>query len=118
MRSEICQLDDSERRILGGIIQVSAATLSRSLYTATYVFLTLPYLVFFGGWIRQPYATILIGLLLVGTGLSIRGALRAVQDIPGERVTGRDLAWTLVPPALLVLFTGTGGWGWQDADWL
>ena len=65
-------VNDAAKGIRRSWIQVSPAALTRFLHTATYAFLTLPYLLFVPGWFRQPYAAVLVALLLVGTWLGIR----------------------------------------------
>ena len=90
----------------------------RLLYVATYVYLVLPYLVFFGGWVRQPYSTLFI-LLLSGAlffGLKISKGMFLSE--PRTHVSYRTVALVVLPVIVVALVAGAGGWGFQDTDWL
>jgi hypothetical protein len=96
--------------------------LTKRLYVASYVYLALPYFVFFGGWLRQPYSTLFILLLIAALVAGFRAASKlcstsAAQD---AQVSARTVALFLLPVVIVALIAGTGGWGFQsplDSDW-
>jgi hypothetical protein len=93
--------------------------MDRFLYISTYLFLALPYLAFFGGWLRQPYSLIAVLVLLMGTIVAIRNAhLACLSTTRGHFWTAGSVLTAIVPALVLAPLVGVGGWGYQDADWL
>jgi len=90
-----------------------------ALYTGSLAYLILPFLVFFGGWIRQPYSTLLTLLLLSGTAaaIAVTGRSCHTRGMLNGNIAVRDVALLLVPVLAVAVFTGAGGWGFQYGDW-
>jgi hypothetical protein len=88
-----------------------------SLYAGSCCYLVLPYLIFFGGWIRQPYSTVLILLLLGGVYASYR--MQASKSLEKTDAGASQFRiWPLLIPVLAIaLIAGAGGWGFQYGDW-
>lgn len=93
---------------------------TKFLYLGSYLFLGLPYLVFFWGWLRQPYSTIFVLILLVGILAGIRTSFGRMQESPDmkSRLSMRTIALILLTVSPVALIAGAGGWGFQDTDWL
>jgi len=95
--------------------------MQRFLYLATIAFLALPYALFFGGWLRLPYALGTLALLGGGIFAAMRSAYRdslADPEAAAFRPSRRELLIILLPVLVLLLMIGVGGLGWQDTDWL
>ena len=95
--------------------------MDRFLYVSTYVFLSLPYLGFFGGWLRHPYSLIAVFVLLIGTAVGIREAYLACHSAASKGEppwTAGSILAVILPALVLAPLAGVGGWGYQDADWL
>jgi hypothetical protein len=93
--------------------------MTRFLYTATYIFLCLPYVFFLNSWLRPPYSFAGLALLAWCTGVAIH---RVSRHIAGSDDRGtlsvKDVLAALVPVIVVMCLSGVGGWGYQDADWL
>ena len=92
--------------------------ITKALLIGTYVYLGLPYVVFFAGWIRQPYALLLIIMLLAGLSKLFQTQRSPGADIDqGGDFSAADAAKFLIPVAAVMLIAGVGGWGFQYGDW-
>lgn len=93
--------------------------LKQNLYLATFGYLILPYLVFFGGWARLPVAAILILILLTGTWAAACIIRQRNPVDPGDTdmLSLRDVLIYLSPVFVIALIAGVGGWGFQYGDW-
>jgi len=91
------------------------------LVGATFGFLGLPYLLFFWGWLRLPYAIVATVVLCASFVLTVR-RLRAEASSPGAVDRGRrgvgirHLA-VLALCAVWVALSGAGGVGYQNDDY-
>ena len=94
--------------------------LTKFLYLASYVFLGLPYLVFFSGWLRQPYSTVFVLVLVAGIVAGIKTSFHRIQEAPEmkSRLSIQTMALILLTVLPVALIAGAGGWGFQDTDWL
>lgn len=85
----------------------------------TALYLLLPSFLFAWGWLRQPYATInLLALLFLAFWL-VKGMRQSLKWIPtlGKREKVRILVVASVV-ALWAMFSGVGGFGFQNEDYL
>ena len=89
------------------------------LRRASLLFLTVPLLVFLGGFLRLPLAMATCAVVLAGLW---RSWPQAVHFSPagkhGSGISGRTIPWVALPAAALTLLSGVGGWGSGDSDWL
>ena len=94
----------------------------RWLCVASYAYLGLPYVIFFGGWMRPPVSLLAIALLAAGIVSANRRSRDADQhdeNPPGMLlVRWSTLAAVLLPVVIVGTLAGAGGWGFQDSDWL
>ncbi|MGE5777105.1 MAG: hypothetical protein ACM33V_12855 [Chloroflexota bacterium] len=98
--------------------QISYAALSRYLTRATVIFLTLPYLIFFYGWLYWWLAITMTVVCL----LPIVWAWKRPQEASAPvREAAAIKLWQIMGVCavalLFVLISGIGGWGWQTGDW-
>jgi hypothetical protein len=95
-------------------------TLARFLTTATFIFLTVPYLIFFYGWLHWWLAILMTILCLLPMLWEWRrpGATSTPEQ-GQEKTTIRVWQIAIVGGValLLTLISGIGGWGWQNVDW-
>ena len=84
--------------------------LKNALYMGSYGYLMLPYLVFFGGWVRQPYSTLLILLLLFGSVASFRVARPSgrTEGVTAGKISVAGVALLLTPVLVVTLIAGAG----------
>lgn len=122
LRTTQLEEDTSSVPRFGAIREPSLAAdrFKRVLYVATCTYLCLPYVVFFGGWMRQPYAALFIVLL---TGVVLAACTRIPKPshdsmTANVRVSVKTIALVLAPVLLVAIVAGAGGWGFQDTDWL
>ena len=96
-------------------LDVFAAILRR----ATLLFLALPLVIFFAGWLRVPLAVLTCGAVGAAVWRSWREARRPAPADATATISWRTLLWAVgVPAAVLTLLSGAGGWGAGDSDWL
>ena len=91
----------------------------RLLRRVTLLFLTLPLLIFLGGFLRLP----LVAAACAAVGMGLwriwkDGADKLSAGENSQRVSGWSLVLTAVPAAVLTGLSGAGGWGSGDSDWL
>jgi hypothetical protein len=98
--------------------------LARYLIPTSLVYLSLPYAIFFVGWLKWPLALLCIGLVALPLLWRIRetgqvagmGEDQTPPDRPGFGV--RHVILSLLAALLLLGISGVGGYGYQDLDWL
>jgi len=91
----------------------------RLLYAATYVFLALPYPLFFAGWLRAPYAALASLLVIAAAFVGIRRAFQVAPTLDESAASSGRALWRALWPVLpIVSIAGFGGLGNQDWDWL
>ncbi len=95
--------------------------LTRWLRRATLLFLALPVLIFFAGWLRWPLALSVCGLLAWALWQNWNGR-PAAPPRPEQEDGVVSWRWLLagivLPVAVLTILSGAGGWGAGDSDWL
>ena len=100
---------------------ISLGSVALGLRRATLLFLTLPLMIFFAGWLRWPLALVVDGLLAAAIWRGLTEVNRAVFS-PLTEQDKISWCWLLVgivvPSAVLTLLSGAGGWGAGDSDWL
>lgn len=92
-------------------------TLIRFLTTATFIFLTAPYLIFFYGWLYWWLAVPMTVICLLPIILDWRRPYAPEQGQEKIIIRGWQIAIVCGVALLLVLISGIGGWGWQNVDW-
>lgn len=99
---------------------MKVSSLTKFLYCSSFLYLILPYLIFIGGWIRQPFSSVFILLILLGIFSAIKSILAAytVDDDVDETFSPGSLVLVLLAIVPFALIAGAGGWGPQDSDWL
>jgi hypothetical protein len=91
-----------------------------TLAVLTLAYIGLPYLVFFGGWLRPPYSALLLLVLAIGLAVAGRTFTRssdASADVTAV-VSLKTVALVVAPVLVIGVLLGAGGWGYQDLDWL
>ncbi len=83
------------------------------LYVA-YLYIIVPFLIFFFGWLQWYYALIACGILLISTILS----LRKYADFRGSLIPGdrKHLLYVTLIIGVVVFFSGIGGYAYQNED--
>jgi hypothetical protein len=98
---------------------ISYAVLIKYLTRVTFIFLAVPYLIFFYGWLywwlAVPMTVICLLPILWDWGWSSEISTPA-QDHE-KSITLWQIAIVCGVALLFVLISGIGGWGWQNADW-
>ncbi len=93
----------------------------RTLVLSSVLYLALPYVLFFLGWLKWYFAVLSIGLLAIPLLDPLRARQRAGENDPGgSGDTGlklRHIVLVLVSSAFLLAISGVGGIGYQDTDW-
>jgi hypothetical protein len=96
------------------------ATIEKHLKILTIFYLAIPILIFLLGWLRLPIATALTIILLLAIYLFIK-SFRQVETVKKSDddacVSVSKLCIALLPGIFMVVISGAGGWGFQDADW-
>src|SRR5688572_23752789 len=99
---------------------ISYAVLIKYLTRVTFIFLAVPYLIFFYGWLywwlAVPMTVICLLPILWDWGWSSEISTPA-QDHEKSTITLWQIAIVCGVALLFVLISGIGGWGWQNADW-
>jgi hypothetical protein len=97
-------------------------TLARYLVPSSLCYLSLPYVIFFVGWLKWYFALLCIGLIAFPLFCSVRELDRIVekeQAQPDSSVLRpRHIVLLLLAALLLLSISGVGGYGYQDTDWL
>jgi hypothetical protein len=95
----------------------------RGLAAATFIYLTLPAILFAYGWLRWPYAilnlSLLVSSIVVACADMVRG-MRAGLSLRSVRGRLRSLWWIAPAGALIacwLLLSGAGGFGFQNPDY-
>jgi hypothetical protein len=86
---------------------------------ASVAYVALPVGLFLAGWLRLPWAVLLVVTLLLGTvswGRRLRAAGGAAEGV-GRPVIVRALASAVLLVAVVIAFLGPGGFGVQTWDW-
>ncbi len=94
-----------------------------TLLTTTY--LSLPILIFFGGWLRQPFSTALVVLLIVAVTYNGWRLFRYKNNVAySDNTDTQKLSFLSITAIFLfavvfMLYSGVGGWsaGYQTVDW-
>lgn len=122
-RKKLCRVDDEcpaagEQPVAAGW---PLEPLVPTLLAASYVYLVLPYLIFFFGWLKWWLAAPTVALLVLASASAVRNVRR--RDLSPERqqqdavVSWRQLLLLLAVGLLLSLLSGAGGYGAQDIDY-
>jgi hypothetical protein len=96
------------------------ATIEKHLRIHTIIYLAIPIIIFFLGWLRLPIATALTIILLLAIYLYIKyfQQVETVKKFDDDAsVSVSKLCIALLPGIFMVVICGAGGWGFQDADW-
>ena len=98
--------------------------LPKRLVTASLLYLALPYLLFFTGWLQPIWVTLLGAILVV----ALWGAWRTMQQFtPAARAPTTALPTSISRSTFLlylllcagwVFLAGAGGYGYQNSDWI
>ncbi|GAF79890.1 unnamed protein product, partial [marine sediment metagenome] len=94
---------------------------SPTLLVVSCVYLALPYLIFFLGWLRWWLAIPTAALLVVASYSAVRNVLRyapcAETDRESAVVSWRQLVLLVAVAVLISFLSGVGGYGAQDSDY-
>ncbi len=111
--------------MLAGLVQRPLArfnTLTRYLIPLSLLYLALPQVIFFVGWLKWYLAPFCVGLILLPLCTSIREIDLIVGTEPeqshGTAFGARHIVLVLLTSVLLLGISGIGGYGHQDTDWL
>lgn len=100
--------------------RISYTVLSRYLVIATVVFLLLPYLIFFYGWLHWWFAIPMTAICLLPLLWAWKQPQETSTPAPGQEEATIEI-WQIGiicgMALLFVLISGIGGWGWQNTDW-
>ena len=96
---------------------ISRAALVRFLTPATLIFLVLPYLIFFFGWLHWWLALPMTVVCLIPIWMEWKRPQEMLQDHPEATITAWQITMMCGVALFLVLISGIGGWGWQQQDW-
>lgn len=99
---------------------VSYTVLIKYLTNATFVYLAVPYLIFFYGWLHWWLAVPMTVICLLPILWDWKRSPATSTSIQGqEKITIALWQVAAVSGAalLFVLISGIGGWGWQNPDW-
>ncbi len=94
------------------------AVLGEYLIAGSLLYLSLPYIIFFAGWLKWYIAGPCIGLILIVLLLCFQEGRRHVERSQQPRLTWNSLILMLLTAAVLLGISGVGGYGYQDSDWL
>ena len=100
--------------------RISYTILSRYLARATFVFLLLPYLIFFYGWLHWWLAipmTVILLLPLLWEWKRPHGTSAPASGQEEATIQIWQIGIVCGAALLFVLISGIGGWGWQNPDW-
>jgi hypothetical protein len=97
-------------------------TLARYLIPSSLFYLALPYLIFFGGWLKWYLALLCVGFVVLPLLYCIRETGQ-MTEAEQERLHGsvfsiRHAILVLLISVLFLGISGVGGYGYQDTDWL
>ena len=94
--------------------------LARYLIPSSLFYLALPYLIFFGGWLKWHLALLCVGLVVLPLFFCIReiGQIVEAEQLHGSVFSIRHGILVLLISVLLLGISGVGGYGYQDTDWL
>ena len=98
---------------------ISHATLIRYLTLATFIFLAVPYVIFFFGWLHWwlAIAMTVICVLPIVWEWKRPNPESKPEEAVGVSIMGWQI-WIVAGAAfVLVIISGIGGWGYQNADW-
>jgi len=97
-------------------------TLARYLIPSSLFYLALPYLIFFGGWLKWHLALLCIGLVVLPLLYCIRETVQMVEagqeQLSGSLFSIRHVILVLLISILFLGISGVAGYGYQDTDWL
>jgi hypothetical protein len=94
--------------------------LAKTLTPLSLLYLALPYLIFFVGWLRLPWAAAGIGLLCLTLSLVLLVSTRRPPEPADEdaALAPRLVVLILLVCAAWLYLGGIGGYGYQDSDWI
>lgn len=102
--------------------QIDVESLVRHLLPLSTLYLGLPYLLFFIGWLRWPWAILGVALIAVPLLYDFRDWRRSAGPRLAASSAGGPRVWQIgllvVVAFFLLLISGVGGYGYQDSDWL
>jgi hypothetical protein len=97
-------------------------TLMRYLIPASLFYLSLPFIIFFIGWLKWYFSFFGVSLVLLGLFCCIRGINQIVKTesdwISGSTFGFHHIILVLLVVLLLLGISGVGGYGYQDTDWI
>jgi len=100
--------------------KISYPVFIKNLTRSTFIFLVIPYLIFFHGWLYWwlafPMTVICLLPILWGWKQPIESSDSAREEQSGNISLGQ-IAIACGAALFLALISGTGGWGWQNTDW-
>lgn len=98
---------------------ISHATLIRYLTLGTFIFLAVPHLIFFSGWLHWWVAIpmTVIGLLPIVWEWRQWHPIPKLEGTAGDFITKWRISIVAGLALALVLLSGIGGWGLQNVDW-
>ena len=91
------------------------------LYPISLIYLALPYLIFFAGWLKPTLSIIISSLLIVSIGICIKNNRQPLVKNKSSNpiyVNWIDFSFTLILTVTLIGISGIGGFGFQETyDW-
>jgi len=100
--------------------KISYTVLLKYLTRATFIFLALPYLIFFYGWLHWWLAipmTVICLLPIVWDWKRTYEISTPTQEQEKTTIKLWQIAMVCGAALLFALISGIGGWGWQNTDW-